>query len=365
MIERDMRAQASEGQVKDIKNENRHQIVERIGHCEYGKHFLFFLAGCRDGQPKAGVELAPAQLLTLCDIPADDCVINLRLSGLLDETSKQISTNEMPIFRPKSVALACETLNKSMCRRMEEELENGHYPRVLTMGGDHSIAIGSISAISAIHREALRLAPSMAPFKKAEPIVFWIDAHADINTPSSTSSGQLHGCPLSLLLGLDPAGWKELGCFKWATNGLATMRRHVDPSRLVFLGTRDLDLPEVEIIKEENILEYSMDRLKAMSRDMTKIITEALERVDPRGEHPIHLSFDIDALDPKVAAATGTAVPDGLFLEEGLQIIKSLKETGRLMSMDLVEVNALLGTAEESKTTLESAVALIKAFVSL
>jgi arginase len=333
---------------------------------------LFVLAASRHGQRKPGVELAPQKLLTFCTF-SDETKLDPQLSGLVVEevakvNKKIISTNKSPILRPEAVSKTNLKLHDSIFGTTMKQINDGAMPKILTFGGDHSIAIGSISAVSNLAVESLKKKVPVE-FTKPELIVFWIDAHADINTPSSTASGNLHGCPVSLLVGLDEKGWGELGCFGWAKERLdsvdGTRENFIQTSRIVYIGLRDVDSPEQEIIDEFKILEYPMPRLKQEKRDIRKIISDSLNVVDPKGEHPIHISFDIDALDPEYAPSTGTPVPDGLTVEEGMEIIKVLGETKRVVSMDLVEVNPLLGTSSDVDETLKSALKLVEQFNSI
>lgn len=333
---------------------------------------MLVLAGCRHGQDKGGVELAPGRLLTFCtltDALVDPFTPGDRELQAGEAEEIKIPINEAAILRPRAVA----RLNRRLCEAIHAGgaayVAQGVLPKILTLGGDHSIAIGSISAISDLlaehhHRHAGKV--EMA-FSDPRPVVFWVDAHADINTPRTTASGKLHGCPVSLLTGIDEEGWSHLPDFDWVgerreRRPVEAGRNFVERAKLVYIATRDVDPPEREIIAREGILEYSMAAIRARQRDLRTILAEALRQVDPKGEHPIHISFDIDSLDPTLAASTGTPVPGGLTVEEGELIIGALRETGRLGSMDLVEVNLSLGTAEEAEQTLQSAARLIRAF---
>lgn len=243
----------------------------------------------------------------------------------------------------------------------------GALPKILTIGGDHSIAIGSVSAISNLMLEALNY---QVPVRFSQPdlVVFWIDAHADINTPSTTLSGNLHGCPVSLLAGLDKQSWDELPEFEWTRKRLEDMHTQresfIKSSKIVYIGLRDVDIAEQKMINELGIVSYPMSALKACGCPIRAAVQQALAQVDPQGIHPIHISFDIDAIDPNFAPSTGTPVADGLLPEEGAEIIQLLGKTGRLVSMDLVEVNTRLGSEEDVRTTLATAHHLIETFES-
>jgi arginase len=327
------------------------------------------LASSGHGQCKVGVELAPERLLTFCTFGKESIIDPALLSAIDKRIASndrvQIQCNTVPILRPSAVGKINAALHESIFGNVMKCVEMGTLPKILTLGGDHSIAIGSISALSRVMEEVIKRGVKTR-FKRPELIVFWIDAHADINTPRVTTSGRLHGCPVSLLAGLDKDSWNELPSFDWATKELTAVSgersEFIQTSRLVYIGLRDVDPPEQDIIDKHKICEYPMTRFKREGRNITKTIVNALEMVDPTGEHPIHISFDIDAIDPQYAASTGTPVPDGLKVQEGEAIIKALAATGRLVSMDLVEVNPSLGTVEQIGSTLKSATKLIEAF---
>jgi arginase len=200
----------------------------------------------------------------------------------------------------------------------------GHIQRgklALTLGGDHSIALGTVSGSSAVYGKDIRL--------------IWVDAHADINTPESTESGNLHGCPVSWLLGI--AGQVE--GFEWVIPNLK-------PEHLVYIGLRDVDQAERRILREHNIKAFSMFEVDKYG--IGRVVEMALDHVNPGRDKPTHLSFDVDALDPSVAPATGTPVRGGLTFREGHFICEAIAETGCLVAVDLMEVNPLLGADEAS-----------------
>lgn len=271
--------------------------------------------------------------------------------------------DERVIWRPKAVAESTERLHDTIYKAGSQHLLRGVLPKMLILGGDHSIAMGSVSAISSLLVDAVAQDSQRSlPFTQSELIVFWVDAHADINTPKTTASGNLHGCPVSLLAGIDGPAWSHLTDFAWATDRLRGRPSFISPDRLVYIGLRDVDGPEQTIIDERRIAEFPMQRIKAMGRDLKDIINSTLQAMDPQGLHPIHISFDIDSIDPSFAPSTGTPVPDGLLPEEGVFLIDHLRETGRLVSMDLVEVNPALGSESDVQRTLQVASALIEAF---
>lgn len=211
----------------------------------------------------------------------------------------------------------------------------------LTIGGDHSLAIGTIVGLMKQYPEAC---------------VLWIDAHADINTPTSTESGNIHGCPVSFVTG-------QAGPRSSLPETLQWIPACLDTSRLAYIGLRDIDPEERRIIRARNIAAYSMHHIDKYG--IGTVVQMALDRVNPNLTRPIHLSYDVDAIDPVFVSATGTPVRGGLTFREGTYICEAIAETGCLVSMDLVEVNPNLrseGTAgdQEVQATLDISTSLVR-----
>lgn len=287
------------------------------------------------GQPRSGVEHGPAAIRKAGLVKeaerlgyrVEDCGdldVNTPIEGDGYRGDGKSKTN-----RPRSVGQACRRINEA-CRDGRKLNQF-----VLTLGGDHSLAMGTISA-------ALAADP--------ETCVIWVDAHGDINTPDSTESGNIHGMPVAFLADLDSVretpgfDWLEYGCLK--------------PERIAFVGLRDVDPDEQLVLKKAGIRAFSMHDVDKYG--IARVMEMALQAVDPEGKRPLHLSFDIDGLDPIHAPSTGTMVTGGLSLREGRYIAEAMAETGRLRSMDLVEVNPSL-RPEGLDTTVQSALIIIKA----
>lgn len=189
---------------------------------------------------------------------------------------------------------------------------------LLNVGGDHGMGLGTVHGMLS---------------QNPETIVVWADAHGDINTPDTSPSGNFHGMPLAFLL--EKARHKS---FSW-------IRKKLLPEKLILIGPRDLDEGEKTIIRELGICYFSSDQ---MNRFGTKDLLEmALLRLDPMGRCPIHLSFDVDLFDGTDVIATGTRVFEGPQKEEVFMIGEVLAQTGRLRSMDVVELNPMLGEFHE------------------
>jgi arginase len=213
-----------------------------------------------------------------------------------------------------------------VCARLKEtvqqNLKNDSFPLIL--GGDHSQAIGTISGITSHFRK-----------EGKELGVIWIDAHADMNTPSTSPSGNIHGMPLSILLG---DGHPKLV----ALNGEAPSLR---PENVAVIGARDIDPVEAKLVRESGIAVYTMSEID--KRGAAVCFQEAIDRVSKNSDG-IHLSFDLDGVDPREAPGVGTPVPGGLSLRESHLICEMLCETGRLVGMEMVELNPTLDIANQT-----------------
>lgn len=212
--------------------------------------------------------------------------------------------------------------------------EDGHF--TLTLGGDHCIAIGSLAG-------ALRARPNLG--------VLWVDAHADINAPEFSPSANAHGMPVAFLTKLIDVD--EIPGYKWMSKV-----PKLDPSKLVYVGLRDLDTFEKGLIKKLGIKTFTMQHVDKYG--IGKIMEMSLDHLASQGECPLHMSFDIDGCDPSIAPATGTKVPGGLNFRESSYVCEAVAETGLLVSMDMVEVNPLLATRAEADATIDLGVDLIR-----
>jgi len=197
-------------------------------------------------------------------------------------------------------------------------LQQGHFPLVL--GGDHSIALGSI-------RGAAR-------HKKLG--VIWVDAHADFNTAQTTPSGNIHGMPLAALCGLGDARLVQL----WDESVPV-----LDPRRVVVVGARDLDDGEKRNLQQAGVMVMGMEQIDRLG--MFQALEKALAHV-LRGVDGIYLSFDVDSLDPRHAPGVGTPVTGGLTYREAHLACEMVAETGKLVGMDLVEVNPILDVQNQT-----------------
>jgi arginase len=210
------------------------------------------------------------------------------------------------------IAQVCEEL----CARVEGALREGRIP--VTLGGDHSLAMGSIAGVSRFHRESGRKVG-----------LLWFDAHGDMNTPESTNSGNVHGMPLSHILGLGDERLASIGGYK----------PKVPASSACLIGVRDLDEREKKLIAESGIGVITMKDIDR--RGISRVIDEAIDRAS-RGTAGIHVSFDVDAIDPSDARGVGTPKKGGLTYREAHLCLEIVADSKLLTSLDLVEINPIL-----------------------
>ena len=312
--------------------------------------------GFSGGQCKPGVDAAPSALIA---------------AGLLDQLREELGynllgdaeVNDYNSLRPKSDPDVRGMKNPRAVSQVTESLSKQIYGHasagrfVLTLGGDHSIAIGTVSGTSRAVRE--RLGRDMA--------VIWVDAHADINTPEVSESGNVHGMPVAFLTGLassnPPA--EAYGNGRSHTNGhstnddpftwLSQLPKSLSTQKLVYIGLRDVDRAEKLILRQHGIRAFSMHDIDA--HGIGRVMEMALAHIG--SDTPIHLSFDVDALDPQWAPSTGTPVRGGLTLREGDYICECVHATGQCVAMDLVEVNPSL-EAKGAEETVRAGCSLVR-----
>ena len=202
--------------------------------------------------------------------------------------------------------------------------EDGALPVVL--GGDHSVAAGSVAAAAAVERA------------RGRPLgLLWIDAHGDMNTPQTTTTGNVHGMALAALVGPEPIELARAGDVTPGDDAPV-----VSPAHTALVGVRNLDDAERERVIASGIRVYTM---KDIDRDgMAAVAREALE-VACDGTGGLHVSLDLDACDPTIAPGVGTPVKGGLSYREAHLLMETVADAGALRSLDLVEVNPILDTA--------------------
>ena len=189
------------------------------------------------------------------------------------------------------------------------------------VGGDHSLSIGTISGV------ARHCAASGKPL-----FVLWVDAHGDFNTPATSETGNIHGMPLALLCGEPDFGPEYDG--EW--------RGLVDPRNVTIFGARSIDRPERQLLEQRGVDVVDMRRIDEMG--VVALMREVLTKVEAAGGH-LHVSLDVDAIDPAIAPGAGTPVAGGLTFREAHLVMEMIHDSGTIGSLDIVELNPYLDQA--------------------
>jgi arginase len=212
----------------------------------------------------------------------------------------------------EEIAGVCDALYKKAL----SVLDTGAIPLVL--GGDHSLAAGSVAATADDAR------------RRGERIgAIWVDAHGDMNTPASSGSGNVHGMPLAALLGQEPVELAQIG-------GFAPKLR---PEHTVLIGIRNLDDREKVIVRDSGVRVFTM---KDIDRGGIATVIEQALAFAGEGTSGVHVSFDLDVCDPAIAPGVGTPVKGGLDYREAHMLMEIIADSGLLRALDLVEVNPIL-----------------------
>ncbi|GMH82538.1 hypothetical protein TrVE_jg5066 [Triparma verrucosa] len=304
------------------------------------------------GQPFTGTDMGP-ELLMQKGLPSMLSNLGWRVDRVPEVLGKSFGSSSSSSPPPSTSNAKNSSLvglgALSLAKLCLKKSSSGNFP--LTLGGDHSISLGSLAGV-------LRSRPATG--------VIWVDAHADLNTPWISESGNMHGMPVGLLMeGMIPEGKKveEVEGLEWLGEGWEGEEGWpaykdgekppvLKPSSIVYVGLRDVDKEEREAIKSLNIKYYSMydiDRL-GIGAVMEKAL-EHLLKDDP--SRPLHLSYDIDAVDPGQAPATGTTVRGGLTYREAHFVAERIANSGNLASADLVELNPTLSDDVGAEETVD------------
>jgi arginase len=209
-----------------------------------------------------------------------------------------------------------QSVCESLYAQALDTLSQGAFPIVI--GGDHSLGAGSVAASATFAR------------RQGKPLgLIWVDAHADMNTPTTTISGNVHGMPLAALLGAEP---RELA-------GIGGHEPKVSPEHTVLVGVRNLDEREKHEVRASGVHVFTM---KDIDRQGAAAVIEQALRIACRDTAGIHVSFDLDVCDPTIAPGVGTPVRGGLNYREAHMAMEMLADSHRLLALDLVEVNPVL-----------------------
>ena len=213
-----------------------------------------------------------------------------------------------------------------VCQKLYQQVYQSHVEGALplVLGGDHSLAAGSVGAsadFAASRQQALGL--------------LWVDAHGDMNTPATTLSGNVHGMPLAALLGPEPAELSRIG----------QRSPKVTADKTVLIGVRNLDDLEKQRIREAKITVFTM---KDIDRHGIAVVMKRALAIATKDTAGVHVSFDLDVCDPTIAPGVGTPVKGGLDYREAHMLMEMVADTGKLMALDLVEINPILDTANQT-----------------
>ncbi len=263
----------------------------------------------------------------------------IRYAGLSDQliqlgyTIHDIGNLHIPL--PESISIGNPRLkylepiiqvSEELAREVVAALKENEFPLIL--GGDHSLALGSISGVAQVY-------PNVG--------ILWIDAHADFNTTGTTPSGNIHGMILAALAGLGDKRLTDIG--GWSPK--------INMDTIVIIGARDLDAGEKNLLREHHIHVFTMSDID--HRGIGEVMQQALA-IAGRGNQPIHVSFDMDSLDPREAPGVGTPVRGGLSYREAHFAMELISQSQQMVSMDMVEVNSIL---DRENATAQLAVELV------
>ena len=287
----------------------------------------------KEGQKLTGVEQAPAHFRKGGLIEAIERLGwevedhgDLTKESIQDEIDYQKKVSDEYKYVLENIEVI-GVMNKNLSRFANEASNQRKF--FLALGGDHGLAIGSISGL-------LNTYPDLK--------VIWFDAQGDCNTPEISPSGNYHGMPVAHLLGWMPQG--SVKAFDW-------LKPALNPKNIVYIGLRDLDYGEKLLLEKHKIKLYTPFDIEKCG-GISKVMDEALKylNADQDQKNPIHLSFDVDGCDPSFIKATGTKARCGISERESHFILQRLFETGNLVSMDLVEVKPMLEESAQMREVL-------------
>lgn len=272
------------------------------------------------GAGRRGVDMGPSAIrIAGLDRALHKMGLEVRDAGDVAVPSPEAQESGDPTARYLSAIFhVCDRLRM----RVRRTLEGGEIPLVL--GGDHSIAIGTVSGVAEYHQQ------------RGERIgMIWVDAHADMNTPESSPSGNVHGMPLATLLGMGAPRLVEMGGFY----------PKVDPKNVGLIGIRNLDDTEKRLVQESGLSAYTMRDID--ERGMKAVMEEALQHAT-NGTAGVHMSFDLDGMDPSQVPGVGTAVRGGINWREASLIMEMLADSGKMTSIEVTELNPILDIRNQS-----------------
>lgn len=277
------------------------------------------------GQLKRGVDMGP-QAIRYAGVIEKLQTLQYDVSDFGDIKVLDVASENSFVAENLNNLTAVKKVNEMLANTVDETIERGDFP--LVFGGDHSIAIGSLAGIA----------------KRYKNIgVIWFDAHGDMNTDKTSPSGNIHGMSLAASVGHGHPSLVHL--FEAKTK--------IQPENVVLIGVRELDRGEIELLRQLNVKVFTMHEVDTMG--MKAVMDEALQYLQDRTDK-IHVSFDLDVLDPSEAPGVGTPVIGGITYREAHVALELLAKTKGIISAEFVEVNPILDVRNK---TAELTVALI------
>lgn len=291
----------------------------------------------KGGLPPPGVENGPTAIRRsglLERLEEIEGKLNIKDYGNVSyEIPKDLQQEQVPNMKSYSHFAAC---NYEVSKAVEKIIKEGRV--CVTLGGDHSLGVGTVDG----HIKA----------KDGNVCLLWVDAHADINTNKTSTSGNVHGMPLAILA-------KELSDYWPYLPGMDWQKPVLSLRNVAYIGLRSVDPYERLLIDKLGITAFGMEDIE--NHGISTLVDMALNKIDPQKKKSIHVSFDIDSLDYLEAPSTVLPVRGGMTLREGIQLLEMIYRTGRLGALDLVEVNPNVGTDHEVTRTVEAAISIIMA----
>jgi len=274
------------------------------------------------GASRRGVDMGPSAL-RVAGLQARIKTLGHQVEDIGNIPVKQAEEQHYGEKRAKYLAEISDTC-KELAATVQKSLEEGFTPLVL--GGDHSIAVGTMSGVAAHYRK-----------DKKQVGYVWLDAHGDMNTPETSPSGNVHGMPLASVMGYGPPELVELLGFK----------PKVEPQNLVIVGVRDLDLQEKKLVKKSGVHVFTMRDID--ERGMREVMSETLKfATDDTGG--IAVSLDMDFVDPMDAPGVGTPVRGGVTYREAHLAMEMIADSEAMASLEVVEINPVID--EHNRTAL-------------
>lgn len=275
--------------------------------------YKLFGASCHVGQARLGTAYAPKYII---DLWLDKLEYEHEINVKSNHTLKHNDREYQQIFRdhPERCFIHKPQFGSDHGYQnlYNKQLECLDIKKLITIGGDHSISYATCAASLSKYKENLH--------------VVWVDAHADIHTPETSNSNNTHGMPVSSLMGF--------------TDLLKIDHYKMKPEQITYLGLRDVDSAEQDLLDSLNIEYFTSSQIK--TEGIENIMKDVKNKISNK---KVHLSFDVDALDPSIMPSTGTLVPKGLSEKEVSTIIKEIKT--EIISADITEFNPFIGTGEE------------------